>query len=62
MPSSNPGDFIEAIMDFFSNVCKPKNFLCNSCIFSLDCQANLSDSVKNYPVKSKKNKVVKKEI
>ena len=43
-------------------MCKPKKFLCSSCIFSLDCQANLSDSVKNYPVKSKKNKVEKKEM
>lgn len=62
MPSSNPGDFNEAIMDFGSTVCKPKKFLCNNCIFSLDCQANLSNSVKNYPVKSKKNKVEKKEM
>ena len=62
MSTSNPGDFNEALMDFGSTVCKPKKFLCNSCIFSLDCQANLSNAVKNYPVKSKKNKVVKKEI
>tara|TARA_E500000178_G_scaffold87062_1_gene85688 strand:+ start:512 stop:1561 length:1050 start_codon:yes stop_codon:yes gene_type:complete len=62
MSSSNPGDFNEALMDFGSTVCKPKKFLCNSCVFSLECKANLSNTVKNYPVKSKKNKVVKKEM
>ena len=25
------------------HVCKPKKFLCQSCIFSLECQAYLSD-------------------
>ena len=57
-----PGDFNEAIMDFGATVCKPKRFLCQSCIFSLDCQAFLSNTVKNYPVKSKKSKSVKKEM
>tara|TARA_B100000963_G_scaffold124062_1_gene108219 strand:- start:2819 stop:3868 length:1050 start_codon:yes stop_codon:yes gene_type:complete len=58
----NPGDFNEAIMDFGSIVCKPKKFLCQSCIFSLDCQAYLSNTVKNFPIKSKKIKSVKKEM
>ena len=57
-----PGDFNEAIMDFGATVCKPKRFLCQSCIFSLDCQAFLSNTVKNYPVKSKKSKSLKKEM
>ena len=58
----NPGDFNEAIMDFGSTVCKAKKFLCQSCIFSLDCQAHLSNTVKNYPIKSNKIKSVKKEM
>ncbi|MEC9160446.1 MAG: A/G-specific adenine glycosylase [Bacteroidota bacterium] len=58
----NPGDFNEAIMDFGSTVCKAKKFLCQSCIFSLDCQAHLSSTVKNYPIKSNKIKPVKKEM
>ena len=58
----NPGDFNEAIMDFGSIVCKPKKFLCKSCIFSLDCQAYLSNTVRNFPIKSKKFKSVKKEM
>ena len=58
----SPGDFNEAIMDFGSTVCKPKKFLCQSCIFSLDCQAHLSNTVKNYPIKSNKIKSVKKEM
>ena len=58
----NPGDFNEAIMDFGSTVCKPKKFLCQNCIFSTDCQAYLSNTVKNYPKKSKKTKSLKKEM
>ena len=58
----NPGDFNEAIMDFGSTVCKPKKFLCQSCIFSLECQAYLSNTVKNYPIRSHKIKSVKKEM
>tara|TARA_B100000941_G_scaffold191912_1_gene138414 strand:+ start:47 stop:1093 length:1047 start_codon:yes stop_codon:yes gene_type:complete len=57
-----PGDFNEAIMDFGSTVCKPKTFLCQSCIFSLECQAYLSNTVKNYPIKSHKIKSVNKEM
>ena len=56
-----PGDFNEAIMDFGSTVCKPKKFLCQSCIFSLECQAYLSNTVKNYPIKSHKIKSVRKK-
>ena len=58
----NPGDFNEAIMDFGSTVCRPKKFLCQSCIFSLECQAYLSNRVKNYPIRSHKIKSVKKEM
>ena len=58
----SPGDFNEAIMDFGSTVCKPKKFLCQSCIFSLECQAYLSSTVKNYPIRSHKIKSVKKEM
>ena len=58
----NPGDFNEAIMDFGSTVCKPKKFLCQSCIFSLECQAYLFSTVKNYPIRSHKIKSVKKEM
>ena len=57
-----PGDFNEAIMDFGSTVCKPKGFLCQSCIFSVNCQSFLSNAVKNYPIRSKKRESVKKEM
>ena len=57
-----PGDFNEAIMDFGSTVCKPKKFLCQSCIFSLECQAYLSNTFKNYPIKLKKIKSPTKEM
>ena len=49
-------------MDFGSTVCKPKKFLCQSCIFSLECQAYLSNTVKNYPIKSQKIKSLRKEM
>ena len=58
----NPGDFNEAIMDFGSVVCKPKKILCQSCIFSYACQAYLSNTVENFPIKSRKIKSVKKEM
>ncbi len=50
----NPGDFNQALMDYGSMICKPKKYVCSSCLFSSDCKAYNSNSIENYPVKKKK--------
>ena len=50
----NPGDFNQALMDYGSMICKPKKYVCSSCLFSSDCKAYNSNSIENYPIKKKK--------
>jgi len=54
---NNPGDYNQAIMDFGSEVCKPKQPLCSSCVLNLDCQAFQTNSQGEFPVKRGKTKV-----
>ena len=53
-----PGDFNQAIMDFGSTVCRPKNPSCYDCVFNMDCLSYQNKTVLNFPVK-KKNATVK---
>ena len=51
------GDFNQAIMDLGSEVCKPKNPLCDECPLNSDCMALQTGDVTRFPVKTKKLKV-----
>jgi len=51
--SEHPGLYNQAIMDFGATVCKPKNPLCETCIFRTDCLAFSSGLVDQLPVKNK---------
>jgi A/G-specific adenine glycosylase len=50
----NPAAYNQAIMDFGSTVCTPKQPLCDLCPFSKKCIAKTTNSISYYPVKLKK--------
>jgi A/G-specific adenine glycosylase len=54
----NPGDFNQAIMDYGSLICKPKNPYCLKCIFKTDCLSFNFKTISKFPVK--KNNLNKK--
>ena len=54
----NPGDFNQAIMDYGSLICKPKNPNCLKCIFKKDCFSFNFKTISKFPVK--KNNLYKK--
>ena len=45
---SKPGDFNQALMDFGSMICSPKNYKCGNCIFSKDCIAFKKNTINFY--------------
>ncbi len=53
---SNPGMFNQAIMEFGAMQCKPSNPDCSVCPFNQYCQSFATNTVSEYPVKSKKTK------
>jgi len=53
----NPSDFNQAIMEFGSLVCKPKNPICNECIYQKSCFAYLNQKTLTLPLKNSKKKV-----
>lgn len=56
IPKNNPGEYNQAIMEFGSIHCTPKNPNCTDCIFQSSCIANKSNLQNELPVKSKKVK------
>ncbi|QDP84481.1 A/G-specific adenine glycosylase [Chryseobacterium sp. SNU WT5] len=56
MPEKEAGHFNEAMMDLGSEICKPRNPLCESCPLNLDCLAYNLGKIPNFPVKTKKLK------
>ncbi len=62
MPENQFGDFNEAMMDLGSEICKPKNPLCDVCPLNSDCLAFQSRAISNYPVKTKKTKITDLEL
>ncbi|MHC8947612.1 A/G-specific adenine glycosylase [Sphingobacterium hungaricum] len=54
LDKKHPGTYNQAIMDFGAMQCKPKNPLCEECIFRMDCRAFQTNSAQSYPVKLKK--------
>lgn len=57
MPTSDPGDFNQAMMEFGALQCTPRNPACSQCPFASVCVARKSESVMNFPVKLKKPKI-----
>ena len=55
--ASQPGTFNQAIMDFGALHCKPQNPLCETCPFADSCIALAQKTIKELPVKEKKNKI-----
>lgn len=53
----HPGDFNQAVMEFGALHCKPRQPLCEECIFLNDCVAYSKQMIQKLPVKSKKTKV-----
>jgi A/G-specific adenine glycosylase len=58
----NVGDFNQAMMDLGSEICKPKNPLCNECPLNKDCLAFSLNKVSEFPVKTKKVKAQDLEL
>jgi A/G-specific adenine glycosylase len=56
LDKNNPGIFNQALMEFGAMQCKPANPDCSICPFMQHCQSYASNSVSEYPVKSKKTK------
>lgn len=54
LDKENPAVFNQAMMDFGSLVCKPKNPDCANCPLSTNCKANQQGQPTLYPIKSKK--------
>jgi A/G-specific adenine glycosylase len=56
IPAQDPASFNQAIMEFGALQCTP-NPDCSICPLSIFCQSNLTKTVANFPVKSKKTRV-----
>lgn len=54
LDKKNPAIFNQAIMDFGSLICTPKQPKCNNCPFSSECVAYNNDTISKFPIKSKK--------
>lgn len=57
IPAKDPGTFNQAMMEFGSRQCTPRNPDCGNCTFRLSCVALKKKLVDQLPVKSKKTKV-----
>ncbi len=57
MDRDNAGEYNQAIMEFGAIQCTPQNPVCDSCPLNNSCHALKIGSVKELPVKLKKNKV-----
>ncbi len=62
IPQDNPGEFNQAMMDFGSRQCTPRNPDCGACPLKSSCFAYANDLVQALPVKIKKTKVKERKI
>lgn len=62
IPSSNPGEFNQAMMDFGARLCVPKNPDCANCPLQATCFAFQKGMVKDLPVKINKTKVKERNL
>jgi A/G-specific adenine glycosylase len=53
----DPAEFNQAIMEFGSICCKPRNPLCSECVFQKNCYAYKHDVVETLPIKKNKTTV-----
>ncbi|WP_375239374.1 A/G-specific adenine glycosylase [Aurantibacter sp.] len=60
LDKKKPAAFNQAIMDYGSQVCKPKQPLCGKCVFNPKCIAFNKNKVNVLPVKLKKTKITTK--
>ena len=60
LDTEQPGNYNQAIMEFGALHCKPKNPLCNDCVFTQSCYAYNKQLIDVLPVKEKKIKVKKR--
>ncbi|NJW52969.1 A/G-specific adenine glycosylase [Salinimicrobium oceani] len=58
----DPANFNQALIEFGSEQCKPRNPLCNTCPFSSECVAYNQNKIAQLPVKLKKLKVRKRHF
>lgn len=58
----DPANFNQALIEFGSEQCKPRNPLCGSCPFSSNCVAFNQNRINELPVKLKKQKVRKRNF
>jgi len=59
---NNPGDHNQALMEIGALVCLPKSPKCNECPLAQSCASLQNNSQLNFPVKSKKIKVVNRYL
>jgi A/G-specific adenine glycosylase len=53
LDKKRPGIYNQAIMDFGSKICRPKNPLCSQCVQQQDCQAFRNNWIERLPIKEK---------
>lgn len=61
VPSKNPGEFNEALMELGALVCSPKNPACGRCPVTRLCLARQKNLQTRIPIKSRKTLIQKKE-
>ncbi|MDN3204044.1 A/G-specific adenine glycosylase [Algoriphagus sediminis] len=62
IPKENPGEFNQAMMDFGSRQCTPRNPDCEACPLNGSCFAFKNDLIQVLPIKIKKTKVKERKI
>lgn len=62
IPSDDPGNFNQAVIEFGSERCKPRQPLCSGCIFADRCIAFREQRIHELPVKLKNHKVRKRHF
>ncbi len=58
----NPAIYNQAIMDFGAQICLPKNYLCQKCMFSKECVAFINNLQEVLPLKKPKIKIKKRSF
>ncbi|MCR4994741.1 MAG: A/G-specific adenine glycosylase [Bacteroidales bacterium] len=62
LPSAEPGNFNQALMDFGAMVCTPQKPRCELCPFALTCVALREERMEELPVKRLKKKVTERRL
>lgn len=56
MYKQSPGDYNQALMEFGSEICKPRNPYCQKCIFKKNCYAFNLNKIYDFPVRKKNSR------